>query len=283
MAGYGFFRRNLKQIIIYFLGTIIALVFIAPFLWLIFTSLKTQQEVYTFPLTIIPHHLTFQNYLYIIGRFGDFGRFFVNSVVVTVFSVAAIVLLSSISGYALGRKKFFGRDIMFTFIMLILTVPYVMYLIPIFIMEESLNLRNSYIGLILPYVALYLPWGLFLMRGAFRGIPFELEEYARIDGASDFQIWLRVLMPLVKPGLATATIISFVFVWQEFLFAVSLQTESEWQTLPVGIVFIRDELQSLPYHNISTMIVVSLIPIFILFMIFKDFFIRGITEGAIKG
>ena len=279
----GSLQRHYYTLLLYFVASVIALIFLTPFFWLIFTSLKTQQEVYQFPLTILPQKPTFENYLYIFSRLGDFGRFFLNSVVVSAVSVTAIVLLSSISGYALGRKNFLGRDITFTFIMLILTVPYVVYLIPIFLLEESLGIRNSYIGLILPYVALYLPWGLFLMRGAFKGIPYEMEDYAKIDGANDLQIWAYVLMPLVKPGVATTTIISFTFVWQEFLFAVSLQTESKWQTLPVGIVLIRDELQSMPYHNIATMIVVSLIPIFILFMAFKNFFIRGITEGAVKG
>src|SRR6056297_806612 len=262
----GSLQRHYYTLLLYFVASVIALIFLTPFFWLIFTSLKTQQEVYQFPLTILPQKPTFENYLYIFSRLGDFGRFFLNSVVVSAVSVTAIVLLSSISGYALGRKNFLGRDITFTFVMLILTVPYVVYLIPIFLLEESLGIRNSYIGLILPYVALYLPWGLFLMRGAFKGIPYEMEDYAKIDGANDLQIWAYVLMPLVKPGVATTTIISFTFVWQEFLFAVSLQTESKWQTLPVGIVLIRDELQSMPYHNIATMIVVSLIPIFILFM-----------------
>lgn len=278
-----YIKTHLKPIIVYTLGLIIASFFLSPFLWLISTSLKTQAEVYSYPLTIIPNDFTFENYIYVFSRLGKFSRYFVNSIVVTVSSVSLIVLLSSLGGYALGRKKFVGRGFIFGFIMLVLTVPYVMYLIPVFIMEDALGLRNSFIGLILPYVALNLPWGLFLMRGAFQGIPGDLEDCARIDGASEFQIWYKVLLPLVKPGLATTTIITFVFVWQEFLFAVSLQTQSQWQTLPVGIVFIRDELQSLPYHNISAMIVLSLIPIFIVFLIFKDFFISGITEGAIKG
>jgi ABC-type glycerol-3-phosphate transport system permease component len=278
-----FIKSHIKPVIIYSLGIMIAAVFLSPFFWLISTSLKTRSEVYSFPLTIIPENITFQNYVYIFSRIGSFGRFFLNSVIITVISVTIIVFLSSLGGYALGRKEFLGRGFIFGFIMLVLTVPYVVYLMPVFIMEDALGLRNSYLGLILPYVALNLPWGLFLMRGAFQGIPGELEDCARVDGANEFQIWYRILLPLVKPGLATTTIITFVFVWQEFLFAVSLQTESAWQTLPVGIVFIRDELQSLPYHNISAMIIISLIPIFIMFLAFKDFFISGITEGAIKG
>jgi len=172
---------------------------------------------------------------------------------------------------------------MMAFVLLVLTIPYAIYLIPIFIMEDAFNLRNSYLALILPYVALNLPWGLFIMRGTFKTIPSEFEDSAKIDGCSEFQMWFRIMLPLAKPGIATTTIIAFIFVWQEFLFAVTLQTDSYWKTLPVGIVHIKDELQALAYDNLSVAILISLIPIFIMFLLLKDFFIKGITEGGLKG
>lgn len=276
-------QKNYSIIGLYILASIIAITFLSPFIWLIFTSLKPSKEIFSYPITIFPHHITFEHYRYVLFRMADFQRYFSNSVVITGISVGLIVILSCLGGYAFGRKRFRGQNLMMSFVLLILTIPYAIYLVPIFIMEDKFSLTNSYLALILPYVALNLPWGLFIMRGSFRTIPDELEDSARIDGANEWQLWFRVMLPLAKPGIATTTIITFIFVWQEFLFAVTLQSDSRWQTLPVGIVHIRDELQALAYDNLSVAILISLIPIFILFLLLKNFFIKGITEGGLKG
>ena len=146
-------------------------------------------------------------------------------------------------------------DILFMLVIGVLTVPYIMYLIPIYLMEYQLGLQNSWIGLILPYVALNLPWGILIMRGAFSTIPTDLRDAAIIDGCSEFQLWYKVLMPINRPSMAATTIITFVFAWQEYMFASTLMTSNEWQTLPV----------------------------LILFFIFRDFFIEGLSEGMLKG
>ena len=158
-----------------------------------------------------------------------------------------------------------------------------MYLIPIYMMEDRLGLRNTWAGLILPYVALNLPWGLLIMRGAFSTIPLDIRDAAVIDGCNEFQLWYRVMLPITRPALATTTIITFVFVWQEFLFASTLMTQNQWQTLPVGIVWIRDELQTLMYGRIGAMVVLSILPVLLLFLAFRNFFIKGLTEGMLKG
>jgi len=276
-------QKNTGKTILYLLSSIVAFVFLAPFLWLMLTSLKPSKEIFSYPITIIPHEVTLEHYKYVIFRMADFQRYFLNSVVITAVSVLLIIVLSCLGGYAFGRKRFKGQNFMMLFILLTLTIPYAIYLVPIFIMEDTFKLRNSYLALILPYVALNLPWGLFIMRGTFRTIPDDLEDSAKLDGCSEFQLWFKVMLPLAKHGIAATTIISFIFIWQEFLFAVTLQSDSAWQTLPIGIVNIRDELQALAYDNLSVAIIISLIPIFILFLLLKDFFIKGITEGAIKG
>ncbi len=276
-------QKASSTIILYVLASFIALIFLAPFVWLIFTSLKPSKEIFSYPLTIFPHQVTLEHYRYVLLRMGAFHRYFFNSVVITGTSVGLIVLLSCLGGYAFGRKRFRGKNLMMFFVLLVLTIPYGIYLIPIFVMEDKFGLTNSYLALILPYVALNLPWGLFVMRGAFRTIPNEFEDTARIDGASEWQLWSAIMLPLAKSGIAATTIISFIFVWQEFLFAVTLQSYSHWQTLPVGIVYLREELQALAYDNLSVAILISLIPIFILFLLLKDFFVRGIMEGGLKG
>jgi ABC-type glycerol-3-phosphate transport system permease component len=158
-----------------------------------------------------------------------------------------------------------------------------MYLIPIYIMEIQLKLRNTWIGLILPYVALNLPWGLLIMRSAFATIPLEIRDAASIDGCNEYQLWYRVMLPMTRPALAATTIVAFVFVWQEYMFASTLMTKNTSQTLPVGIVWLRDELQTLSYGRIGAMFVLSVLPVLVPFVLLRNFFIKGLSEGMLKG
>ena len=275
-----FMRKHRIWILV--IMTVIATFYFFPILWMFITSIRPTEDIYKFPPTIIPGALTLDNYIYVITEMRGFGRYFLNSVVVTSFTVLIVVVSSAMGGYAFGMRKFKGQGLLFMAIISVLTIPYIMYLIPIYIMEDKLGLRNTWWGLILPYVALNLPWGLLIMRGAFSTIPLDIRDAAVIDGCGEFQMWFKVLLPIVKPAIAATTIITFVFAWQEYLFASTLMTRNEWQTLPVGVVWIRDELQTLVYGRIGAMVILSIIPVFILFVVFRRFFIEGLREGMIK-
>jgi ABC-type glycerol-3-phosphate transport system permease component len=186
-------------------------------------------------------------------------------------------------GYAFGIRKFWGKEYFFMGIVFVLTVPYIMYLIPIYLIEFKLHIRNTWLGLILPYVALNIPWGLLIMRSAFSTIPLEIRDAATIDGCTEFQAWYKVMLPITRPALAATVIITFVFVWQEFLFASTLMTKNVWQTLPVGIVWLRDELQTLAYGRVGAMFILALLPVFVPFILLRDFFVKGLSEGMLKG
>lgn len=267
------------------LGSIIifALIFMSPLIWIFITSLRPRAELFQYPITLVPRAISLENYLYVFGEMQEFLRYFLNSLVVTVSTVVLVLISSAMSGYAFGKRKFRGREALFMGIILVLTIPYIMYLIPIYMMEDWLGIRNSWIGLILPYVSLNLPWGILIMRGAFSTIPDDIRDAAIVDGCTEIQMWWRVMVPMTKPSLAATGIITFVFAWQEYLFASTLMTKNKWQTLPVGIVWIRDELQTLVYGRIGAMIVLSIIPVLIIFLVFKDFFIKGLREGMLKG
>lgn len=259
---------------------VVAAAFVFPLLWMLVTSVKPEREIYSYPITVLPHHWTLANYLYVFTRLSGFRRFIVNSVVVTGVSVVLILVLSALGGYPLARKEFPGKTAFYAFMVLVVAVPWVIYLIPTFIMEDTIGLRNSWPGLILPYVALNLPWALLIMRAAFLAIPQEIVDAARVDGAGEFQTWLRVLVPLTLPGLTTTFLIVFVFIWKEFLYAVTLMTESQWQTLPVGIIQIRAELQSLAFNILSPTIIVALLPIFVVFVLLRNYLTGGILGAA---
>jgi ABC-type glycerol-3-phosphate transport system permease component len=267
----------------YAIAIIFAFVFLFPTLWMFITSVRTTQDIYQIPPTFWPSEITFENYVYVLTEMDGGTRYFLNSIVVTLSSVFLVVFASAMGGYAFGVRRFWGKELLFMGIVFVLTIPYIMYLIPIYIMEIKMHLRNTWLGLILPYVALNLPWGLLIMRSAFSTIPLEIRDAAIIDGCNEFQLWYKVMLPITRPALAATVIITFVFVWQEYLFASTLMTKNAWQTLPVGIVWLRDELQTMAYGRIGAMFILSILPIFVPFILLRNFFIKGLSEGMLKG
>jgi len=272
-----------KRLTLLILVTVLAALYISPLLWMLNTSLRPTWDIYRYPPTILPRKVTLENYIYVLTQMSGFGRYFLNSVVVTFSTVILVLIASAMGGYAFGVRRFRGQNLLFTGVILVLTIPYIMYLIPIYMMEDRLGLQNNWLGLILPYVALNLPWGLLIMRGAFSTIPLDIRDAAIIDGCDEFQLWFRVMLPITKPALAATTIITFVFAWQEYMFASTLMTKNQWQTLPVGIVWLRDELQTLVYGRIGAMVILTIVPVFVLFLAFRNFFIKGLSEGMLKG
>ena len=263
--------------------TVVTAIYIFPIIWTFITSLRPTQDIYRYPPTIIPGAVTPQNYIYVLTQMKGFLRYFLNSVMVTFITAVIVIISSAMGGYAFGMRKFRGQNMLFAAVIAVLMIPYLMYLIPIFIMEDKIGLRNTWWGLVLPYAALNLPWGLLIMRGAFSTIPLDIRDAAVIDGCNEFQFWYRVMLPITRPALAATSIITFVFAWQEYMFVSTLMTKNEWQTLPVGIVWIRDELQTLAYGRVGATIMLSIIPVIILFVVFRNFFIKGLSEGMLKG
>jgi len=276
-------KVGISKIIVFILLLIIAFVFLMPFIWTFLTSIKNNKEIYASQLIIIPTMVTFEHYTKVVSEMQDFLKFFRNTTIVTFFSVIATVILSAMAGYAFAKLKFWGKNIYIGFILLILTLPYCIYLIPIYIMENKIELINTYTGLILPYIAINLPLSIFIMRGQFISIPNELMEAANIDGCNFIQTWTKVMMPIAKPGNATIIIFTFINVWGEFTFARTLTNTAAAQTLAVGITFLRDEAASWQYGTLSATIMLSLIPLLAIFLSMQKYFIAGITDGALKG
>ena len=282
MKQLGLFLSRRRVVFFYMIVVFFAALFVFPPIWMLSTSLRTPQDIYQIPPTVLPGVVTLENYTYILTEMQD-TRYFLNSVVVTLATVFLVLLASAMGGYAFGIRNFWGKELMYMGIVFVLTIPYIMYLIPIYIMEIQLKLRNTWIGLILPYVALNLPWGLLIMRSAFATIPLEIRDAASIDGCNEYQLWYKVMLPMTRPALAATTIVTFVFVWQEYMFASTLMTKNTSQTLPVGICWLRDELQTLSYGRIGAMFVLSVLPVFVPFVFLRNFFIKGLSEGMLKG
>jgi ABC-type glycerol-3-phosphate transport system permease component len=276
-------KFKISEKIIFILLSIITLVFLVPFIWTLLTSIKDDKEIYSSTVIIFPTMVSLEHYIKVITQMQDFIFFFRNTVIITFFSVIATVLISAMTGYAFAKLQFIGKKIYLAFILLILTLPYAIYLIPIYIMQNKFNLINTHLGLILPYIAINLPMSIFIMRGQFINIPTELMEAATIDGCNFFKVWSKIMMPIAKPGLAIIIIFTFINVWGEFLFARTLSSTPAVQTLAVGITFLRDEAASWQYGTLCATIVLSLIPLMAIFLSMQKYFIKGIMEGALKG
>ena len=277
-------QKSFSKIIIFAILLLVAFVFLVPFIWTLLTSIKDNKEIYAPRLVIIPSLITFVHYIKVLTQMNDFVAYFINTVIITVFSVGGTVVLSSMMGYAFGKLNFAGKNIYLGFILLILTLPYAIYLIPIYIMENKVGLVNTHFGLILPYIAINLPMAVFIMRGTFMSIPNELGEAATIDGCNFWQLWTKIMMPIAKPGQAVVLIFTFITVWGEFMFARTLTTTPAAQTLAVGITFLRDEAASWQYGTLCAVITLSLIPLLIVFLGMQKYVIeKGIMAGALKG
>ncbi len=276
-------KIHVSRIIIGILLAVIAFIWMIPFIWTLLTSLKSDSEIYTDVLKFLPTQLYFGHYTSIFTKLGNFFAYFRNSVVVSFWSVLFNVLFAATLGYSFAKFKYPGRGIFFGFVLLVITLPYVIYLIPIYIMQSRMNMIDTTLGLILPYIATNLPMSVFIMRGQFNGVPNEMMEAARIDGANQWQTFAKVMMPIVKPGIATVIIMTFITVWGEFTYARTLCVTANSQTLAVGITFLRDEAASWQYGTLTATIILSLIPVMIIFLSMQKYFVKGIMAGAVKG
>lgn len=276
-------KKHVSRFIISLILAVIAFVWMIPFLWTVLTSLKDDNEIYTNVLKFLPNYIYTGHYSSIFTKLGNFFLYFKNSVVVSFWSVLFNVLFAATLGYSFAKFKYYGRDLFLGFVLIVITLPYVIYLIPIYIMQSRMNMIDTTLGLILPYIATNLPMSVFIMRGQFNGVPNEMMEAARIDGANQWQTFSRTMLPIVKPGIATVIIMTFITVWGEFTYARTLSVTAKSQTLAVGITFLRDEAASWQYGTLTATIILSLIPVMVIFLSMQKYFVKGIMAGAVKG
>jgi ABC-type glycerol-3-phosphate transport system permease component len=186
-----------------------------------------------------------------------------------------------LAGYAFARLPFKGRDILLICLLLTITLPLAIFIIPIYMMENDMKILNTKLGLILPNVAVSLPFAIFIMRGTFVGIPVEMEESAGIDGCGIFQTWWRIMMPIAKNGLIIIIINSFYHIWGEYTLAKTLSTTEASMPLTVGLTLFKGEVWAL--GTLASVIVLSMLPPIIIFITFQKQMIQGITQGSVKG
>jgi multiple sugar transport system permease protein len=274
-------RRWVKPVLLWLAVVLICVFCLFPFYWLINVSLKSGADLSQADL--VPPNPTLDNYSSIFEN-SDFTSALRNSTIVTGITTFLALLVGSFAAYALARLRFPMKFLILAVILSISTFPPIAIAAPIFEIWNDIGLYNTYAGLIIPYLTFALPLCIYILVSFFREIPKELEEAALVDGATYFQAFRKVVLPLAAPGLVTAGLLTAFFVWNEFLLAVTLTSSPSAFTVPVAVVnFQGSQLFEVPLGTISAASVVITIPLVLLVVIFQRRIVAGMTAGAVKG
>jgi alpha-1,4-digalacturonate transport system permease protein len=263
----------------YALIVILAAGTLFPVLWVAISSFKPQSELFRFPMTFLPNQWTGMNYQNALSQ-GNFLLYFSNTVFVAVVATIITVLINIMSGYALAKYVFPGRNIIFFVMIATLMIPLQVIMISIFLQLKRFGMLNTLWGIIIPPSA--TPTGIFLARQYIVNLPDSLIESARLDGGKEFTIFWRIIVPLSKPVIATIAIFSFMWRWNDYLWPLIVITDNRKQTVQQALANFVGQLQ-INWSNLLAMTTISIVPVIIVFLIFQRFFMTGITAGSVKG
>ena len=269
---------RLYLIAIYAILIVAAFISLIPFLYVISTSFKDSVSLFQYPPQWIPREPTLDNFRTLLQD-NPFIRWMINSFIVAASVTVIKVIIDSMAGYAFAKMQFPGKEPLFVVVLMTLMVPFAATLIPLFIIVRDLQLTNTYAGLILP--ALASPIGIFMMRQFIESLPNDLENAARLDGCSEFQIFRRVILPLVRPGLVVLGVFTFMTQWTSYLWPLVIGTKKEMYTLTVGVQSLRS-LFTVDWGVLSAGAVLSMLPLVIVFLFLQRYFIAGSIAGALK-
>jgi len=269
----------MRKVIIYFIFLLLSFATVYPLVWMFYTSLKPQWTIVQDPFSL-PQHLYLNNYKEAWQK-GQFGRYFFNSVIVTVISLTGVVMFSAMPAYAFARLRFRGRDALFYLFLIGLTIPGQVILIPCFIIAANLHLINTYFALFFTYFS-WTPFGVFVLRAFFSSQPQELEDAALIDGCSRLGVFFRIALPLAKPVLATIAIFYGVWIWNDLLYPLIYIHDPGMNTIALGLMLFKGKF-TVNWGLLCAALSIAAFPPIMLYLFFQKHFVRGITSGALKG
>ena len=272
-------RDTTAKVVLYLVLCAGLVVMVGPFIWMLLSSIKPEAEIRQVPPTWWPKTFTLANYHDLFARL-DFPKYFGNSVIVALLVTAGNLIFCSALGYALAKLKFPGKKLLFLLVLGMLMVPGMAVFVPQFVLVSNLDLVNTYAGLVLPFLA--GPFGVFLMRQYLLSLPDELIEAARVDGAGEFRIFWRIVLPLSRPALATLGILTFLASWNNFLWPLVVATTEDKYTLPVALALYSVGQNRLNFGLALAGAVVVVLPILIVFLLLQRYFLRGIATTGLK-
>lgn len=272
-------RTVKSKVIVYTVLTVLAVLMVIPFGWMILSSFKSSNEVFSIPMRLLPTVWHTENYQQIWDKI-PLMTFFKNTVKLTVITTVIQVFTSCFAAYGFAKVKFVGRDLLFVIYVTTIAVPWQVYMVPQFIMMRNIGLYDTLWSLVV--LQSFSAFGVFLMRQFYLGIPNELSEAARIDGLSEYGIWARIVLPLAKPAIATLCIFTFVNTWNDYMGPLIYLTSDLNKTIQVGL---RRFIQAYTadYNLIMAASLCSLIPVTVVFLFLQRYFIEGIATTGLKG
>jgi multiple sugar transport system permease protein len=273
-------RPSRASIVLYILLFLGLLALVGPFIWMVLGSFKPQAEFLRTTPTFLPENPTLGNYDRLLDRL-DFARYFFNSAVIATAVTLGNLTFTPMLGYALAKIRFRGKGILLLLVMATLMVPAAALLIPLFVLMSTLGLVNTFPGLILPFIA--GPFGVFLTRQFFAGLPDELLEAARIDGANEFRIFWRIAMPLAGPVLATLGILTFLGTWNAFIYPLVMAQSPDMYTLPVALATFATGQYQADHGMLMAGAVILVVPVLIVFVLMQRWITEGISTTGLKG
>lgn len=270
---------NFLKIVNYILIIVVSLIFIFPFVWMVLTSFKTLGETLTFPPKIFPQKWQFENYIKA-WRSGPFFRYFLNSVIVTFFTIVLQVLTIVPAAYGFARYKFKGKNLLFLIVMITMMIPAQLIFLPVFLMMSKVRLINTYFSLILPFAS--QAFGIFLLRQRFMQIPTELVEAARLDNASEIKILYKIFLPQAKSTLLTVILFTFINTWNDYFWPLVMTTKDTVRTLPLGVSMLKSTMDGVSWNTLMAGNVILMIPIVIIFILAQKKIIEAFVYTGIK-
>ncbi len=275
-------KKVFSKILSYVFLILFIIMFIFPFIWMVSTSLKYPADVYKIPLEIFPRRITLDNFIK--GwKYADFGRYTVNTITITILAVCGTLISSSLVGYGFARFKARASEVLFLVVLATMMIPSQVTLIPTYLLFAKLHWLDTFLPLIVPAWFGGGAFNIFLMRQFFKGIPKELDEAAYIDGANSFQIYVKILLPAVKPALLTVGLMSITYNWNDFFNPlIYLQTDTKF-TLALGLQFFQTLHGSTDIQMLMAVSLLTLLPVLLLFFVAQKHFIEGIVMSGIKG
>jgi multiple sugar transport system permease protein len=278
-------ERGSREYALWSIGLAAVILFaLIPVVWIVSLSLKTPATVGDG--SFIPKEFTFDNYssLFEGGFDSPFLRPLINSILIALIATVIAVTLASFTAYAIARLNFPGKSLVLGGALAIAMFPPISVVGPLFDMWRALGLYDTYLGLIIPYLTFALPLAIYTLVAFFREIPWELEQAAQIDGATPFQAFRKVILPLAAPGVFTAAILVFIFAWNDFVFAITLTSSDASRTVPAAMAFFQGDSQfTAPTGNIAAAAVLVTVPIILFVLVFQRRIVAGLTSGAVKG
>ena len=277
-------KRYGNRSLLYLLLGGISVASVLPFVWIILSSLKPHEELYSKSLTFLPQSYTLVNYTTMFERMVGFGYYYRNSILVSFGTVILTLFAGSLAAYALSRFRFRGDQVVFLVFLATIMVPGEVGLIGQYELLSAYKLLNTLTGLTLSYTAFNLALTIFIMRNVFAAVPQEMLDAARVDGCSWWEAFWQIMIPMGASGLAAAGTLVFLNAWNEFIFALTMNNwTDEARTLTVGIQLLQGQWQHWDYGVLFSSVMLSFLPVILLFLLLQKTFMRGLTAGAVKG